>query len=85
MSTRAFKRVAAIDKDVRLCLNEAHCELDNEWGKGIRPRLLTLIDRLLDQGVALKAVGLQSHIVPEWGTDDEIFQSFLTEVAGRGH
>ena len=81
---RAFRRVHSIDKSVRLCLNEAHCELANEWGEGIRPRLLGLVDSLLDQGLPLHAVGLQGHIVPEWGSSDEIFQSFLAEVAKRG-
>ena len=81
---RAFRRVGGIDKSVRLCLNEAHCELANEWGQGIRPRLLGLVDSLLDQGLPLKAVGLQGHIVPEWGSSDEIFQTFLAEIAKRG-
>ena len=81
---RAFKRVHAIDKDVRLCLNEAHCELDNDWGRGIRPRLLGLIDSLLDQGIPLKAVGLQGHLVPEWGSNADMFHGYLVEVAKRG-
>ena len=81
---RAFARVHALDNSVRLCLNEAHCDLDNEWGRGIRPRLLTLVDSLLEQGIALQAVGLQGHLVPEWGSNDEIFQAYLTDIAARG-
>ncbi len=80
---RAFKRVHAIDKEVKLCLNEAHCELDNDWGRGIRPCLLGLIDSLLDQGIPLKAVGLQGHLVPEWGSNAEMFHGYLEEVAKR--
>ena len=80
---RAFRRVAAIDPGARLCLNEAHCESDNEWGRGIRPRLLRLIDTLQSAGVPLHAVGLQGHLQPHEPYDDVFFRRYLEQIAER--
>ena len=63
---RAFRRVAAIDKTARLTLNEAQCDNDHEWGRSIRPLLAELVERLLDAGAPLDAIGLQSHLRPQW-------------------
>ncbi|MBV8565973.1 MAG: endo-1,4-beta-xylanase [Methylobacteriaceae bacterium] len=80
---RAFRRAGAIDKTARLCVNEAHCEIDNDWGRGIRPRLLRLVDELRDAGLPLHAVGLEGHLQPQWRYDDDLFLSFLAELAAR--
>lgn len=81
---RAFRRVHGLDSGVKLCLNEAHCEIDNDWGRGIRPRLLRLVDDLLDSGAPLHAVGLQGHLQPQWGFDDDAFQKYIGEIGKRG-
>lgn len=78
---RALKRVASLDKEARLVINEAHCEIDNGWGKAIRPRLLMLTERLRDQGVPLHAVGLQGHLQPQWAYDDRYFRAYLERLA----
>ena len=80
---RAFRRAAKADPKARLCLNEAHCENDNDWGRGIRPRLLRLIDTLQDKGVPLHAVGLQCHLQPNLPHDDVFFRHYLEQVAER--
>lgn len=80
---RAFKRVYAIDKTARLCLNEAHCEILNSWGEQIRPRLLDLVDRLLQQGVPVHAVGLQAHLQPQWAYNDNALEFFVRQLAAR--
>ena len=80
---RAFTRAHAIDKSAKLCINEAHCEIENDWGKGIRPRLLALIDAMLDQGLPLHAVGLQAHLQPQWDYNDDAFEAFVAELATR--
>ena len=80
---RAFTRVAAIDKTARLVLNEAHCDLQNDWGAGIRPKLLALVDAMLDQGLPLHAVGLQSHLQPQVDYNDDSFQAFVADLATR--
>jgi endo-1,4-beta-xylanase len=80
---RAFQRVRAIDKTAKLVLNEAHCEMENDWGRGIRPRLLALVDAMLDQGLPLHAVGLQGHLQPSQEYNDDSFQVFVAELATR--
>jgi endo-1,4-beta-xylanase len=80
---RAFRRAAAADPGVELVLNEAHCERDDEVGRGIRAGLLRLVDELLDQGVKLSAVGLQGHLQPDKPYDDRAFVDFLWQLAGR--
>lgn len=81
---RAFRRAELADPGTRLVLNEAHCERDDEVGRSIRTALLRLIDTLMDQGVALSAVGLQAHLLPEKPYNDRAFVDFLWQVHARG-
>lgn len=81
---RCFKRAAEADPGTPLVLNEAHCEQWTETGAGIRKGLLGLVDRLLDAGVPLHAVGLQGHLQPQWAYDDAGFADFLHEIGERG-
>lgn len=81
---RALKRAAAADPRARLVVNEAHCEIPGGWGEGIRPRLLDLVTRLKDDGTPLHAVGLQGHLKPQWGQDDDRFLRFVEQLAARG-
>lgn len=81
---RAFKRVAEIDGVGRLAINEAQCENNYKWGKAIRPQLLALVDRMLDDGVPLHAVGLQAHLQPQWKFDYEAHARYIEEFANRG-
>ena len=80
---RALERVRAIDPHVKLCINEAHCPLENSWGKGIRPCLSRLITELRHDGVPLDIVGLQAHVQPQWPHDHANFAAFLRELAGK--
>lgn len=82
--SRAFRRVAAIDKTAKLTLNEAFCETNHEWGRGIRPRFRDLVSRLQDEGVPLHAVGFQSHLLPHWPYDDADFAAYVAEFGARG-
>ncbi len=81
---RAFRRVAAVDKAARLTLNEAQCDNDHEWGRSIRPLLAALVDRLLDSGVPFHAVGLQSHLQPQWPADYPAFADYIGRFAAKG-
>jgi endo-1,4-beta-xylanase len=81
---RAFRRVAAIDKTARLALNEAQCDNDHEWGRSIRPLLAGLVDRLLDAGAPVDAIGLQSHLKPQWPSDYSAFAGYIADFAKRG-
>jgi len=81
---RAFRRARAAAPEMRLVLNEAQCERFDDLGNRFRPLLLGLVDRLLDQGVRLDAIGLQSHLQARVPFDAERFGAFLAEIAKRG-
>jgi endo-1,4-beta-xylanase len=80
---RAFKRLASVDRHAKLVLNEAFTEQNDDLGKAVRARMIPLIDRLLDQGAKLDAVGLQAHIRPGVGYAGDAFLRFLDEIAAR--
>jgi len=85
---RAFKRVAAVDPTTKLFLNEAWCEQEDAPGmKGLGPQvrahLLTLIDKMLDRGLKLDAVGLEAHLHSTQRWDPEAFSRFLEELSKR--
>ncbi len=79
---RAFRRVAAIDPGVKLCLNEAHCENDNSYGRAIRPRLAQLVDRMQQAGLRLDAVGLQCHLQPDIARDNAFVRRYIEQLGG---
>ncbi|HHK73593.1 MAG TPA: glycoside hydrolase [Rhizobiales bacterium] len=81
---RAFRRAAAVDPAVKLVLNEAHTERNDEVGKTIRASLLRLVDRLLEEGAPLHAIGLQGHLQPGKPYDDNVFTDFLWQINSRG-
>jgi endo-1,4-beta-xylanase len=82
--SRALKRVAAIDPELPLVINEAHCERDDEVGRAIRKNLLELIDRLQDEGAPLDAIGLQGHILPGKPWSREAYAEFIGHIEERG-
>ena len=80
---RAFRRLARVDPMAKLVLNEAFTEQDDALGRKVRAAMLPLVDRLLDKGVKLDAVGLQAHIRPGVAFDIDPFLRFLDELARR--
>ncbi|MCX7900490.1 MAG: endo-1,4-beta-xylanase, partial [Methylocystis sp.] len=82
---RAFKRAAAVDPKAKLTLNEAQCDNDREgWGLAIRPLLAALVERLLDQGAPVHAIGLQSHLQPQWPSDYAEFARYISRFGEKG-
>lgn len=81
---RAFRRVRAVDKHARLTLNEAQADTNHEWGRQIRPLLADLVKRLLDRGVPVDSVGLQSHLRPHWPHDDKGAAAYAQSIADLG-
>ena len=77
----ALKLVRALDPEVKLVINEAHAQTANGWGTGIRPALLRLLGELASADVPLDAIGLESHLVPQWGYDRVAFKGFLRELS----
>jgi endo-1,4-beta-xylanase len=81
---RAFRRVAAIDGNARLTLNEAQCENNHEWGRSIRPPLARLVDDLCQRDVPLHAIGFQSHLQPQWPSDFSEFADYAASFGRKG-
>jgi endo-1,4-beta-xylanase len=79
----AFKRAAGADPKAELVLNEAFTERDDTLGRQVRAHLLTLIDRLLDAGTPLKAIGLQAHLQPQFPFSTQAIADFLGAIAER--
>jgi endo-1,4-beta-xylanase len=80
---RAFRRLARVDPQAKLVLNEAFTEQDDALGRRVRTAMLPLIDRLLDKGVKLDVIGLQAHIRPGVAFDIDPFLRFMEEIARR--
>lgn len=80
---RAFRRTAQIDTTAKLVLNEAFTEQDDRLGREVRALMLPLIDRMLDKGLKLDAIGLQAHIKPGVAFDLDKFLRFMDEIAAR--
>lgn len=80
----AFRRAKALAPSAKLILNEAHLERDDRYGRMQRPAFIALIDRLLDRGVPIDAVGLQGHILPYAGYTSAGVQEVVGHIAERG-
>jgi endo-1,4-beta-xylanase len=80
---RAFKRLASVDRHAKLVLNEAFTEQNDRLGQSVRTLMLPLIDRLLDRGAKLDAVGLQAHIRPGLPFDIDRFLRFIDDIRAR--
>jgi endo-1,4-beta-xylanase len=71
-----------------LYLNEANCDTD-KYGPVLRRAMLALVDSLQAAGHKIDAVGLESHLQPEWMDDRDQpdwrpFVKFLKELQARG-
>lgn len=90
--SRAFRRTKQADPSAKLVLNEAYLEHrwydspfaknrsrkpDSPWPK-FRGYFLALVGRLLDEGVPLDAIGMESHMSPKFR--DEYDRDSLLEL-----
>ena len=86
---RSFRIAQEQDPNALRIINEFGFETENEWGDRPEPRrraYLKAIDRLLDQGVPVQAVGIQGHLLAEdFGRrfDERGYRAFLREFADR--
>ena len=77
------------DPDATLLLNEFGFETDDEFDSAAdkRARALLVLDRLLDAGAPVHALGVQAHLEADGFAekfDAAGYQQFLSEVADRG-
>ncbi|MCW2317519.1 endo-1,4-beta-xylanase [Rhodoblastus acidophilus] len=82
---KAFEIAASCAGETALFLNEANCENDR-FGPKLRPALLALVAELKQAGRRIDAVGLESHLMPQWMAnplrpDWRPFRKFLDDLA----
>lgn len=80
----AFRTAAAADPFVKLAINEYDIESAKDSFIAKRAAYRNLIMDLLDQGVPLHAVGLQSHLHAELDIDTHGLAEFVTELRSWG-
>lgn len=87
---RAFELAEKYGRKSRpaLFVNEANCDNDL-YGPLIRPAMLALVDSLQRAGHRIEAVGLESHLQPQWMNDPlrpdwRSFVEFLEALRARG-
>lgn len=80
----AFRTAAAADPYVKLAINEYDIESAKDSFIAKRAAYRNLIMSLLDQGVPLHAVGLQSHLHAELEIDTHGLAEFVTELRSWG-
>jgi endo-1,4-beta-xylanase len=80
----AFRTAAAADPFVELAINEYDIESAKDSFIAKRAAYRNLIQDLLNQGVPLHAVGLQSHLHAELEIDKDGLAAFVAEVRSWG-
>lgn len=80
----AFRTAAAADPFVKLAINEYDIEQAKDSFIAKRAAFRNLIMDLLDQGVPIHAVGLQSHLHAELEIDTHGLAEFVTELRSWG-
>lgn len=98
--SRAFRRTKQVDPNAKLVLNEAYLEHrwhdspfaknrspkpDSPWPK-FRGYFLDLVRRLLDEGVPLDAIGMESHMSPKYREeyDRDSLLEFMHAIKAMG-
>jgi endo-1,4-beta-xylanase len=80
----SFRLARAFDPAAKLFLNEAQTESNDENGETFRTSFLSLVRRLLDQGVPIDGVGFQSHLQSKRPYDFPKFAAYLQKFAELG-
>jgi len=98
--SRAFRRTRQADPNAKLVLNESYLEHrwydspfaknrsrkpDSPWPK-FRGYFLDLVRRLLDEGVPLDAIGMESHLSPKFRSeyDRDSLLEFMHTIKAMG-
>ncbi len=83
---KAFRATAAADPHALLIWNENYLEVSNGFGAAKRRAMLAQLDILLEQGVPIHGIGLESHLRGNQANvlGDASYEAFLAELAKRG-
>lgn len=83
---QAFRATSAADPKALLIWNENYLEVSNGFGAAKRRAMLTHLDTLLERGVPIHGIGLESHLRGNQANvlGDSSYEVFLAELAKRG-
>lgn len=80
----AFRAAANADPEALLVYNDYGIEADSRESTAKRRAVLELLERSLNRGVPIQALGIQGHLKPEEHIDRNQLQIFLKDVASLG-
>ena len=81
----AFRMAAEADPKALLTLNDYNLEMDTPFQAQRRAAMLDLLNRLVQRGVPIHALGIQGHLMPNDALfSPDVFAGFLRSVASLG-
>ena len=81
----AFRMAAEADPKALLTLNDYNLEMDTPLHAQRRAAMLELLNRLVQRGVPIHALGIQGHLRPNAALfDPDVFRKFIRSVASLG-
>lgn len=80
----AFRTAADADPEARLVYNDFGVEYQDRWFEDRRRALLDLLTGMVERGVPIDAVGIQSHLSADKTPDFGRFERFLTDITDLG-
>lgn len=79
-----FRRARAFAPRAKLCINDYNLECGESWCADKQSKSIEVIDKLLEAGAPLDAVGIQSHISARYGINAEGTLALCDKLAARG-
>ncbi len=81
---RSFQVARAVDPSARLVLNEQSTDRWDDYGTSFRQNFANLVDRLLDAGTPIDAIGLQCHLMPSKPFDHDGYARYIERFTRAG-
>jgi endo-1,4-beta-xylanase len=81
---RSYRRARQADPQAKLVLNDAGLEGGIPYSYARRHYFMRLVKRLLDKGVPLDAIGIESHLPAPEGYDRAPFLEFVQSIQDLG-
>lgn len=79
----AYKRARAADPQAQLVLNDFAFAWASPWAKRQRDNFLRILDRALDDGAPIDAVGFQSHLIMDDHLSQDAFMAYVEQIRAR--
>jgi endo-1,4-beta-xylanase len=80
----AFDEAAKADPGVPLAINQNLIEMDSRFQRGSRDATLELVRRLKDRKVPIASVGIEGHLLSQYGVDQDGMLAFVKALGEMG-